>query len=139
MPTDKATQVSLGLFHGLPDWFKRAQGVELNPAGAFPRSRGRGQSVSQGPKYIEEGRADSRNTSKIRGNGGNSACRGDLGGRRVEEYLQPFPAPASKSVMLGPFVSSWYPAITFSSQSKHMHYPLKIVLTHSPLRSTIRF
>lgn len=29
MPTDKATQMSLGLNHGLPAWYKRAHGVQL--------------------------------------------------------------------------------------------------------------
>jgi hypothetical protein len=29
MPMDKATQMSLGLNHGLPVWYKRANGVQL--------------------------------------------------------------------------------------------------------------
>ncbi|KAE8445336.1 hypothetical protein EG329_013574 [Mollisiaceae sp. DMI_Dod_QoI] len=31
MPTDKATQLSLGLNHGLPNWYRRAYAVNLNP------------------------------------------------------------------------------------------------------------
>lgn len=30
MPTDKATQLSLGLNHGLPNWYRRAYGVNLH-------------------------------------------------------------------------------------------------------------
>jgi len=29
MPTDKATQLSLGLNHGIPNWYKRAQAAQL--------------------------------------------------------------------------------------------------------------
>ena len=32
MPTDKATQVSLGLNHGLPTWYRRAQMVDIRPS-----------------------------------------------------------------------------------------------------------
>jgi hypothetical protein len=31
MPTDKLTQLSLGLNHGLPTWYKRAQAVQIRP------------------------------------------------------------------------------------------------------------
>lgn len=31
MPMDKATQLSLGLNHGLPAWYKRAQAVQIRP------------------------------------------------------------------------------------------------------------
>lgn len=31
MPMDKATQLSLGLNHGLPTWYKRAQAVQIRP------------------------------------------------------------------------------------------------------------
>jgi hypothetical protein len=31
MPLDKATQLSLGLNHGLPVWYKRAQAVQVRP------------------------------------------------------------------------------------------------------------
>jgi hypothetical protein len=31
MPMDKATQLSLGLNHGLPAWYKRAQTVQIRP------------------------------------------------------------------------------------------------------------
>lgn len=31
MPMDKATQLSLGLNHGLPSWYKRAQSVQIRP------------------------------------------------------------------------------------------------------------
>jgi hypothetical protein len=31
MPMDKATQLSLGLNHGLPIWYKRAQAVQIKP------------------------------------------------------------------------------------------------------------
>lgn len=33
MPMDKATQMSLGLNHGLPAWYKRAHSVQLRPEG----------------------------------------------------------------------------------------------------------
>jgi hypothetical protein len=32
MPMDKVTQVSLGLNHGVPNWYRRAYGVSLHPA-----------------------------------------------------------------------------------------------------------
>jgi hypothetical protein len=31
MPMDKATQLALGLNHGLPTWYKRAQAVQMRP------------------------------------------------------------------------------------------------------------
>lgn len=31
MPMDKATQLSLGLNHGLPAWYKRAQAIQIRP------------------------------------------------------------------------------------------------------------
>jgi hypothetical protein len=31
MPMDKATQLSLGLNHGLPNWYRRAYGVTMTP------------------------------------------------------------------------------------------------------------
>src|ERR1700712_1592299 len=42
MPMDKATQMSLGLNHGLPSWYKRANGVQLRtePQQSPPSSGG---------------------------------------------------------------------------------------------------
>src|SRR4051794_26409315 len=36
MPMDKATQMSLGLNHGLPIWYKRANGVQLRTEPQVP-------------------------------------------------------------------------------------------------------
>src|SRR3954447_25870350 len=38
MPMDKATQMTLGLNHGLPIWYKRANGVQLRPEPPVPTS-----------------------------------------------------------------------------------------------------
>lgn len=38
MPTDKVTQLSLGLNHGLPSWYKRAHAPNLHsPASILPQ------------------------------------------------------------------------------------------------------
>lgn len=36
MPMDKATQLSLGLNHGIPTWYKRAQAVQIRPDAQLP-------------------------------------------------------------------------------------------------------
>jgi len=36
MPMDKATQLSLGLNHGIPNWYRRAYGVPSNSPDATP-------------------------------------------------------------------------------------------------------
>jgi hypothetical protein len=116
MPLDKATQTSLGLFHGLPEWYKRAQAVELAPTGALARSRGRGYSAPQGQKYIENGRPD---IAIGRGDGGMGDMGPGLANRRLEQLLQPFPAPAGKSICCVLFAFDLFycplPSIPFSS------------------------
>lgn len=52
---DKATQMSLGLNHGLPAWYKRAHAVHIRPEGVLgpqgsPQGTGAGASLSVGGK-----------------------------------------------------------------------------------------
>lgn len=36
MPMDRETQLSLGLNHGLPNWYRRAYAVNVQPPAALP-------------------------------------------------------------------------------------------------------
>ena len=46
MPMDKATQVSLGLSHGVPSWYRRQHGLSLSPPSA---TTGKSESIGTTP------------------------------------------------------------------------------------------
>lgn len=74
MPLDKATQLSLGLNHGLPTWYKRAQTVQIRPEPQVPESPSPGRSAT-GPWRRMTPAGPPATGQSIRG-GGMQLCQG---------------------------------------------------------------
>lgn len=59
MPMDKVTQMGLGLNHGLPNWYRRAYAINLNPEPTSPTA------ISSPPRARTEGSWRNRVQSRL--------------------------------------------------------------------------
>lgn len=74
MPMDKATQMTLGLNHGLPNWYRRAYAVNFTTESASPPS------VSSPPRARTEGSWRSRAQAQLEAAPSTGSSSGGQGG-----------------------------------------------------------